>query len=92
MCSGISLLGIAIKVKCCMLYASLIPRRWSNDGLTTTKDSDSNVIRCVSTHLTSFAVLVDVNGQGEEVNTVHNIDTLKRERGAAHPLYCSTFL
>ena len=83
MCSGISLLGIDIKVihniimctltVCCTLYASLNPRRWSNDGLTTTKDIDSNVFRCVSTHLTSFAVLVDVNGQGEEVSVVHNI-------------------
>ena len=37
-------------------------RQWSNSGLNTSVDTSSNMVRCVSNHLTSFAVLVDVNG------------------------------
>lgn len=41
-----------------MLYV----RQWSSSGLNTSVDTSSNMVRCVSNHLTSFAVLVDVNG------------------------------
>ncbi len=34
---------------------------WSSNGVDTEVDEDGNVV-CISTHLTSFAVLVDVNG------------------------------
>ncbi|XP_065914251.1 adhesion G protein-coupled receptor L3-like [Dysidea avara] len=35
---------------------------WSDEGLTTTKDNSSNLTKCQSSHLTSFAVLVDTQG------------------------------
>jgi hypothetical protein len=48
----------------------LFCRQWSSSGLNTTVDSSSNMIRCVSNHLTSFAVLVDVNGiEGDVSNS-----------------------
>ena len=34
--------------------------QWSNEGLTTVIEKDT--VLCKSTHLTSFAVLVDVSG------------------------------
>lgn len=51
-------------------------RHWSSNGLTTTEDADRNIIRCMSTHLTSFAVLVDVNGPGNFVSSWVNIKSM----------------
>ena len=41
---------------------------WSDEGLITTRDespNDSNLTICQSSHLTSFAVMVDVKGASE---------------------------
>ena len=35
---------------------------WSDEGLTTTKDNSSDLTKCQSSHLTSFAVLVETQG------------------------------
>jgi len=46
---------------------------WSDYGLTTTRDTSlngSNLTVCQSTHLTSFAVLVDVQGAQTQVSTL----------------------
>ena len=56
------------------LYGTFLPlsRRWSSNGLTTAVDTSNNMIRCSSTHLTSFAVLVDANGLEGDVSHCAN--------------------
>ena len=44
---------------------------WSSDGITTFYVNGSQQVLCNSTHLTSFAVLVDVSG----VHTVRTAST-----------------
>ena len=55
----------------CTIYRS---GHWSDRGLTTVIEKDSIV--CKSTHLTSFAILVDVSGStnvsGKLYNSVHD--------------------
>ena len=43
---------------------------WSDKGLTTVIEKDSIV--CKSTHLTSFAILVDVSGSTNVSSTLYN--------------------
>ena len=52
-------------------------RQWSSNGLSTTVNTSNNVVRCVSTHLTSFAVLVDVNGLEGDVSDCTHYKSLK---------------
>ena len=35
---------------------------WSSDGIETVFDEGTQTVTCLSSHLTSFAVLVDVSG------------------------------
>jgi len=57
---------------CCTLYEDLPylncsgipPGGWSSVGLNV-EDSNETSITCTSTHLTSFAVLVDVSGASQ---------------------------
>ena len=37
--------------------------RFSTDGITQSSTTNSTFVQCTSTHLTSFAVLVDVSGE-----------------------------
>ena len=70
--SGISLIGNVNPCILCVVsrYLPLYYRHWSSNGLMTTKHTNSNVVRCISTHLTSFAVLVDVSSREQDVSKV----------------------
>ena len=45
-------------------------RMWSNDGIETVVLSD-NQVQCISTHLTTFAVLVDHRGLINDLVSIH---------------------
>ena len=47
-------------------------RDWSSDGVSTMRvnGSDVDLVRCISTHLTSFAVLVDASSGGKNVGGI----------------------
>ena len=52
---------------------SIAESGWSTDGLKTesvTRDGNTVTITCSTTHLTSFAVLVDVSGGGSKVSII----------------------
>ena len=40
------------------------PGRFSTDGITQSSTTNNTFVQCTSTHLTSFAVLVDASGEG----------------------------
>ena len=60
----------------CLLYYSVNGSGWSTSGLTVDFMNDTH-IRCLSTHLTTFAVLLDLTG-----NTVKVIVTAIRDNDA----------
>ena len=41
---------------------------FSTDGITQSNTTNSTFVQCTSTHLTSFAVLVDMSGDNESVS------------------------
>ena len=47
-----------------------IHSNWSSEGLSTMRVNGSDLVRCVSTHLTSFAVLVDASSRGKNVGSI----------------------
>jgi len=52
------------------IYLISCSATWSDNGLTTTKDTSpngGNITICQSSHLTSFAVMVDVQGTKPQV-------------------------
>ena len=50
----------------CLLYYSVNVSGWSTKGLTVDFLNDSH-IRCLSTHLTTFAILFDLTGNTVKV-------------------------
>ena len=55
-----------------MIYSGVAPGGWSSVGLNV-ETMDDDIITCSSTHLTSFAVLVDVSGGSQVVISTHII-------------------
>ena len=51
---------------CTNVYSDVAPGGWSGDGLSV-ETINNQTITCSSTHLTSFAVLVDVSGGSQVV-------------------------
>ena len=58
-------------VFCCVLLCSNQIGGWSADGLTVdSSHSNENRVTCLTTHLTSFAVLVSIQNEGPVRNKV----------------------
>ena len=49
---------------CLLLSDNNKPGRFSTDGISQSSTTNSTFVQCTSTHLTSFAVLVDTSGGG----------------------------
>ena len=48
----------------CLYSNRNVSGRFSTDGITQSGTTNSTFVQCTSTHLTSFAVLVDTSGGG----------------------------